>query len=106
MVNNLLTFLVHHIFSFYFVLVGLLPNIFSTELYGHVDGSLRELIRAKLCMLFHNNVRGAVAPKGPQDQPSKGLLGGQEAVTARLQEANKADELMAKVGSPHLCFLT
>ena len=72
------------------------------ELYGHVDGSLRERIRAPLSQLFHNSVRGAVAPRGAQAEPSKGLLDGQEAVTARLQEANKADVLIAKVGFSHV----
>ena len=68
------------------------------ELYAHVDWSLLELIRSRLSQLFHSSVRGVVAPRGPQAEPSKGLLDGKEAVTARLQEANKADELIAKVG--------
>ena len=66
------------------------------QLYAYVDGSLRNLVRAKLVQLFNMKVRQAVNQK-VTDQPSKGLLDGQDAVTAKLVEANKADELIAKV---------
>ena len=70
---------------------------FYMELYGHVDGALRDLVRAKLTQLFTDGVRNAVNPRGRQEVHNKGLLDGSEVVTARLQEANKADELIAKV---------
>ena len=72
------------------------------ELYGHIDGSLRDLVRAKLIQLFDVGVRKAVAQRETDGAASKCLLDGREAVTARLQEANKADELIAKVNI--LCF--
>ena len=69
---------------------------FYMDLYGHVDGSLRDLVRAKLVQLFQHGVRKAVVPKG-QEGGGKGLLDGEEAVTARLLEANKKNEVVEKV---------
>ena len=69
---------------------------FYMELYAHIDGSLRDLVRAKMIQLFNHGVRKAVGQKFA-DKSSRGLLDGQEAVTAKLQEANKADELISKV---------
>ena len=42
-----------------------LDNLFQfyMELYGHVDGALRDLVRAKLTQLFQHNVRKKVVPR-------------------------------------------
>ena len=49
---------------------------FYMELYGHVDGVLRDLVRAKLAQLFTLGVRNTVNSRGRQEVHSKGLLDG------------------------------
>ena len=71
-------------------------NQFYMDLYGHVDGSIRELARAKAVQLFKPAVRNTVAKK-VEDKPITGLLDGEENLAAKIQENNKNEELISKV---------
>ena len=69
---------------------------FYMDLYGHVDGSLRELARSKAAQVFKPEVRQA-ATKKTQDKPITGLLDGDENLAEKLSENNKVTDLIAKV---------
>ena len=66
------------------------------DLYGHVDGSLREVARAKAVQLFKPGVRKAVAQK-VEDKPATGLLDGDDNLAEKLQTTKKVEELIHKV---------
>jgi len=72
---------------------------FYCDLYGHVDASFRELMRAKMATLFRSDVRREVLG-GHHGQTSKemdqGLFGGEDRVRSVLGEATKKDDLLKK----------
>ena len=70
-------------------------NQFYMDLFGHVDGSIRELARAKAVQLFKPSVRSAVARK-VEEKPITGLLDGEENLAAKL-DTTKAADLINKV---------
>ena len=71
-------------------------NQFYMDLYGHVDGSIREAARSKAVQLFKPEVRKAVAAR-TEDKPITGLLDGKENLAAKLQDSNKTEELIHQV---------
>ena len=77
-----------------------------TDVYGHVDGCFRELARNKAVQLFKPGVRKAVA-RTMEDKPDTGLLGGDDNLAVKLQETNKAEELVQKVTFiSYFCWLS
>ena len=91
---------------------------FYLELYAHCDGSLRDLVRYKLAGLFRPRLRDSAqgndlsrldyfifwftyasfsrVEKEALEGGSKGLLGGEEVIRARLDAATKTDDLLKK----------
>ena len=73
---------------------------FHLDLFAHCDGELTELMREKAIVLFSPAFRAAArgdprkAAEGEEEVA--GLLGGDNLVRSRLQEAAKEDELLAK----------
>ena len=73
---------------------------FHLDLFAHCDGELAELMREKAIVLFSPAFRAAArgdprkAAEGEEEVA--GLLGGDNSVRSRLQEAAKEDELLAK----------
>ena len=75
------------------------------DLYGHVDASIRELLRSKMANLFKSEFRPEVLGKNKSSSSRKkekplGLLGGEEKVRSVLGEATKQDELLKKTLVP------
>ena len=78
----------------------------TSELIGHVDGTLTDLARSKLLSLFKGRARAAISRKMKENKdkeeeegsrPAKGLLGGDSDVKESLQEVTKGDDLVGKV---------
>ena len=71
-----------------------------------MDGCFRELARNKAVQLFKPGVRKAVA-RTMEDKPDTGLLGGDDNLAVKLQETNKAEELVQKVTFiSYFCWLS
>ena len=77
---------------------------FYFELYGHCDGSLRDLVRSKLSNLFvpaiRNEARGTGLTRSERDvleESSTGLFGGDSSLRDRVDAATKSDDLVKKV---------
>ena len=79
---------------------------FYVDLYGHVDASIRELLRSKMANLFKSEFRPGVLGKHKTSSSSRakekplGLLGGEDKVRIILGEATKQDELLKKTLVP------
>jgi hypothetical protein len=80
---------------------------FYTDMYGHVDASIRELLRSKMANLFKSDYRPdvlgkhkAVASSSRGKEKPLGLLGGEDKVRSVLGEATKQDELLRKTIMP------
>ena len=79
---------------------------FYVDLYGHVDASIRELLRSKMANLFKSEFRPDVLGKHKTSSSSRakekplGLLGGEDKVRGILGEATKQDELLKKTLVP------
>jgi hypothetical protein len=56
------------------------------DMYAHVDGSLRELVRNKMLTLFRRDLQGVVAQAG-RDGQEESLMGGAEKITSHLKAA-------------------
>ena len=73
-------------------------NSFYMDLYGHVDGSLRELCRHRAVQVFKPEVRAPLLKRPEDPRGDLGLLGGDTAIIDNLHEANKKDEVISKAG--------
>ena len=71
-------------------------NSFSMDVYGHVDGCLRDLARSNAAKVFKPEVRPAVTKK-VEDKEISGLLDGDANLVDKLTESNKTSEVIAKV---------
>ena len=71
---------------------------FYFDLYGHVDGALRELIRSKLSTLFKATLRdtgqGKDEPGEERDADQRCVMGGDEKLVARIVSSKKPKQIM------------
>ena len=70
---------------------------FYLDTYGHVDSSIRELLRSKLVNLFKADIRQDVLRTDSKVKTKPlGLLGGEEKVRTVLTDFTKQDDLLKK----------
>ena len=73
--------------------------IFYMDLYSHVDGSLRDLIRNKVASLFKGDIKSDLLIHSSSQKISgkpQGLFGGDSKMRAVLNESSKTKTMISK----------
>ena len=74
---------------------------FYLDMYGHVDGTFRDLMTSKLANLFKSDVRSEVLSRNiSSEDRRKGLLGGNDRLNSVLGNVQKRREMIKKAVVP------
>ena len=74
---------------------------FYSDMYGHVDGTFRDLVTSKIANIFKSDVRSDILDKNlSREDRGKGLLGGNDRLGSVLGNAQKRRDLIKKAIVP------